>query len=307
MDEENRNQVIQKINTGSKFYRFEDGSDEPIIIRVIHSSPDRGNCRCKLPDGRKVFIDNEKLLSDYTMLKPDGLVTVSVVSVEHTKDVIVTFSKMPLLGNLPEVVCRQYAFDLFANTDFNRDIFYAGICVTQKTCPANIKFEDMLRCDGVIKSIGLAIYLDDGLDDIIGLFRQEEYDNILKDLKKMAYNNPPVMHINVPPYNLKINAGFHSSLRELLMINGFMSEIRNTLGIYEFPIALGGFDELTYLNREFLEQALNHKVGRTYVTPYDKSIDLREITKDYVLGTSLYENQANNNTVYIIGYDKLSE
>ena len=74
--------AIPKIYSGTKFFRYIEGRDEPEIIR-IYNMPKENSKTNKLSyfdsEGNRKRMTLERLLRDYKMLKVDGFIMFSIV------------------------------------------------------------------------------------------------------------------------------------------------------------------------------------------------------------------------------------
>lgn len=283
---------IHKIHTGSKFYLYAEGSTEPEVIRIRNIDYDKSIVKYFDSDNNKKKMSYDDLRNKYKMLAPDGLISFSTVQVNENDDVIVALKPFPRktedldhMSNMPYAICRQMSADFFAN-NFDPDDPLFGVSVSQDTCPANIDFNLMLACTGLYYSKMVAVYLDDTLDDILGLFDNSKFDAVLEGLTHKYYNNKSVV----------------GSLRKLLDINNFMYDFRKCFKIMEIPFEVDEEVEgLSRENTEYLSKELKVNILETYLIRYSRTIDFSKIRRDYILAASAQEDF---NKIYLIGYDK---
>jgi len=277
-------------NIGQKLYRVND-NNELEIVRIIKISDNE----YILDNGNKM--SQSQLDTDYVMLNGDGLLSFNIVQLgknEKSKDVIVTLHRkddIKLNNNIPYMACRQCIYDSFASVGQKfSDNIYMGLSMTQDNCPENVPFNSMLACDGLIYSEVIKIYMDDSLDTILSLINVDKYDEVLNTMFKQN----ELMDNNVYAYA--------SSLKELLEMNYFMYDFRQSYKIESMPIETLSYDneskELYIKDKEIISEILRIKMFRTYVMEFSKEIDLDEIKRSYVLIAT------EDNKVYIIGYDK---
>ena len=286
----------RKIYTGSKFYRYNEGSDEPEVIRIRNIDYDKDLVKYTNSDGTKDKISYSDLSRNYKMLAPDGLISFSCVEVNQNPDVIVALKPFPktdkdweTMNNLPYAICRQMVTDFFAYGSVipEEDDIILGVSVSQETCPTNIDFNLMLACTNLQFNKMIAIYLDDTLDIILSLFDNSRFDNIFKELKSRYPDTK----------------GIVSSLKELLTENEFMYDFRKCFKIVEIPFAVDEESEgLCQQNIDYLSKELKINIIETYLVRYSRTIDLSKIKRDYIIVTSAQENHKN---VYLVGYDKI--
>lgn len=290
--------LLNKI--GVKFYRYNDGEDYPEIIRI-----------CKVDEVKKTIqvldskFNKKKItledIDKYRQLNPDGIISISIVKNGNISDVIVSlgrFNNNEHDGNLPYAVCRQLIYDVFSNLARKTEgVVYAGMSISQETCPANINFKDSLLCDKLIDNRSLSVYLDDTLDDILRLISTKKYDSILRNLYELSKSTD--LGTFEPG---TIGLGFCSSFRELLEKNNFMYDFRRAFKIIDVPHPIVEEDEaLSIQNVIYLENELKFNIMETYLIKYTKEIDLRTIKRNYMLVSSSAEN---NKSIYIVAFDK---
>lgn len=286
--------MMHKIYTGSKFYRFEEGSETPEVIRIRNVDYDKNIVKYTDSNNKKCKINYTELNSKYKMLAPDGLVSISIVQVDQNPDVIVALKAFPkndkeynIMNNLPYAICRQMVTDFFSlGSAVSEDDIIFGVSVSQDTCPANIDYNLMLACTGLDFNKMIAVYLDDTLDTILSLFDNSRFDKVFESLSEKYHGVK----------------GIVKSLRDLLVENNFMYDFRKCFKIIEIPFSIDEETEgLNSANIDYLMKELKVNIIETYVVRYDRTIDLSKIKRSYVLATSAQENHEH---VYLIGYDK---
>ena len=283
---------IHKIHTGSKFYRYAEGSMEPEVIRIRNIDYDKGIIKYFDSDNNKCKMSYDNLINKFKMLTPDGLISFSSVQVNENPDVIVALKVFPKknedldkMTDLPNVICRQMVVDFFAN-NINPDDNILGVSVSQETCPSNIAFNLLLACSGVYFSKMVAVYLDDTLDIILSLFDNSRFDSVLEELNTRYPDTK----------------GIANSLEVLLRSNNFMYDFRKCFGIIEIPFKVNeDIEGLSAENIEYLSKELKVNILETYLIRYSRTIDISKIKRDYVLVASAQEAF---DKVYIVGYDK---
>lgn len=286
--------MMHKIYTGSKFYRFEEGSETPEVIRIRNVDYDKNIVKYTDSNNKKCKINYTELNSKYKMLAPDGLVSISIVQVDQNPDVIVALKAFPksdkeynTMNNLPYAICRQMVTDFFSlGSSVSEDDIIFGVSVSQDTCPANIDYNLMLACTGLDFNKMIAVYLDDTLDTILSLFDNSRFDKVFESLSEKYHGVK----------------GIVKSLRDLLVENNFMYDFRKCFKIIEIPFSIDEETEgLNSANIDYLMKELKVNIIETYVVRYDRTIDFSKIKRSYVLATSAQEN---HERVYLIGYDK---
>lgn len=284
------------IFTGSKFYRYKENSDKPEIIRIysIPSEKSRSDSVIYLDEnGDKKRMSLGYLQDNYKMLRADGMIMFSIVSVLDGPDVIVALQNLKSGNtNSPYAVCRQSIYDVFSNIpNTNENMPYVGVSISRDTCPANIVFEDCMACSGLKFSKSIIVYIDDTLDGILNLFSNNIYNKALISCKKTIQNSD----------KSKVFRGLNTSLKDLLVNNNFMADFRKCFKIMEIPFHINeDAEELSTENILFLEKELKCNIMETYIIKYTKEIDLDSIKRDYILVSSAADQFKD---VYIVGYD----
>lgn len=288
----------QAIIRGTKYFRYEADQDEPEIIRVRSFDETSKEVKYFDKDGNKKTMTLENLKSRYKMLKPDGLLNVTIVKVGIGSDVITSIvSYDDRTAELPFAVCRQCIYDIFTNMTSRMNKTILGLSINRDSCPSNINFKDVFMCEGVKETATIMVYLDDVLDDILKFLNVKKYDTVLRTTAQQIRAN----------YMTFQNSGLCETYRDLLEINHFMYDFRKCFGIVELPYYIenqlyhgGDADHLSFDNVLYLEDLIKRNIMATYVVKYTREIDLRTIRRDYILASSAMEDHKN---IYIVGYD----
>lgn len=290
-----------KSYVGVKYFR--EIEDDTEIIRVVNDK-DPSNFKCK-PEGsnNNIRMSKKKLLDEYTRLTPDGIIYFNIVDVGEIQDVMIMMYRREDIekkSNTPYIICRQNITDLFANTinpDYNNLI--VGLAISEKSRPEKVPMETLLACDGVKKICAVNIYMDDTLDSILKMIKSKDYDNVLTGLfvDHIRYKYEDDMH----EYLMKrVVDGYSKNLRCLMEDNEFMYEFYTGFNIYpvNFTITEGELEKQTMLLSHSLMMStiLMRKIISTLVIPYDKSIDLKRIERDYALIVD------KSDKIYIVAY-----
>ena len=283
------------ILSGTKFYRYIENQENPEIIRVYNIPSQKMR-----PKDSVIYLDEEGnknrmslgyLNDNYKMLKPDGVIIFTIVTVMNGPDVIVALQDTRSGHTEPYAICRQSIYDTFSNiTNTNENMEFVGMSISRDTCPANIRFEDCMACTGLKFNNSVAIYIDDTLDSILGLFSNTKYDKALEESKKVIESS-----------DNKVFLGLNTTLKDLLISNNFMADFRKCFKIMEIPFHIDRESEsLSIENILFLENALKCNIMETYVVKYTKEIDLSSIKRDYTLVSSAADQFKD---LYLVGYD----
>lgn len=288
---------MRKIYSGTKFFRYIDGQDSPEMVRIYSTPSEKSKSDSVLyfdKDGNKKRMSLEYLLGNYKMLKVDGLIMFSIVSIGEAPDVIVALQDLKSDQPSPYAICRQGISDVFSNMTKKTDVAcYVGISISRDTCPADINFDETMVCTDLKYYKPIAVYIDDTLDDILKLFSNKRFDNALIECKKAAEK--------ANQNNEKVFLGFNNTLKELLEANTFMYDFRKCFNITELPFSINEESEiLSAENVLFLEHELKVNIMETYVIKYSKEIDLSSIKRNFILASSAQDNFSD---LYIVGYD----
>lgn len=278
---------MKDIMIGDIFYKKDNNGNVDIIrIKKFKNS----KVVSVLRDTELYSMAYNTILNEYTRLNPHGYITFNIVSMQDTKDVIVTLTRRNDVifenDNVPYATCRQNIANLFAEQIIiNSDIHFVGISITKDTTPEDVPYEMVLACDGLISSDTISYYIDDTLDTILSFIKQDKYDNILKTNNKNIDSNV---------------IGYCNSLKELLIENDFMYDVHTAFTIIEveFETEILEDGSLPKNQREYIEDMLKTEMYATYVIKYDKDIDLSEIKRNHILMCD------KNNEIYILGFDK---
>lgn len=285
--------TTQPIIRGTKYFKYEADQDEPEIIRIRSFDEAKKEVKYFDKSENKKIMTLDDLKSNYKMLKPDGLLNVTIVKTGVLSDVITSVvSYDDRSAELPFAVCRQCIHDIFIAMAYgvNKTVF--GISINRDSCPNNVNFKDVFICSEVKESISIMVYLDDTLDTIFKFLNVKKYDAILR----------------VTADHIKIKYAEHHGVcetyRDLLESNHFMYDFRKCFGIVELPYKIEAKDEytdhLSLNNVVFLENLIKKNIMATYVIKYTREIDLRTIKRNYILASSNAEKHEN---IYIVGYD----
>ena len=281
------------IPKGTKLYRYE--GDKLIVIRVLKHS--NGYYDCKIIEGKTTDLFGEGILvkdteinDEYVTLKEDGIVGFSVLQCEK-KDVMVTIHRKEDANDpIPFALCRQDVVDIFKmySNPPQSGYAWAGISVNRNNCPAEMKMEDFMLCDDILRTEFINIYLDDTLDDILNLVFLDRYNNILARLKKFREGSNII--------------GNCSTLRELLETHNFMYDFHEAFGITEVPFLIN--NDTKHLLIDIIGQMIQKVVREVYIIPYDKTINTKEFERPYMLMTPDWSKcKKEDQKIFIIGYD----
>lgn len=300
MTEVERKQIARFI-PGTTIYKYE--NDVPTIRRIVNRKNNGNEYWFNVCDHlNNIYrIDAKEIIDEWIMLNFDAIITFNVVRVNGSRDVMVCVHPTKTIqSTIPSIVCRQGVVDLFADMSknaqrfINDNINYVGMSIREDTCPANVDFKLMVACDELESTHQVAFYLTDDLDTILRFVpNKTKFNRILANIKSAidAANAKSMQKIY----------GYCSSLEELLKNNRFMYDLHEHFNIKEVPFNIESDEEVITDNRVAILSSILHQpiAGRIFVLPYDKSIDLDSIKRDYVLGIPMNDTSM----MYIIGYD----
>lgn len=264
------------------------------VFRIISKKGDRYKV---LYNGAKVFIPESIIENDCVKLNPDAVMAIAVVETDGLKDVMVNvhLRNKTAFNEKPCIVCRQNVIDIFAVMAKSTDSI--GICISENTIPAGMEIENFVEHEKLIGIREICLYMDDSLDNMLELINTRMYDTLLSNnaaiLKRVNGNDAS-----------KVN-GACMTLRELLKTNDFMHDYHEAFNIVEVPFSLGWEQIIPKKALSDIIVEISHAVPDTvYVVPYDKSRDLRDIKKPYILATADPVKANSSDTgIYIVSYD----
>ena len=101
---------IKSLYPGSKLFKFND--EELNIIRVTSVDVETGKVKYFDSNGKKESSQYDKIINEYTLLKPDGVVMFTIVSIgDGISDVLVALTNTRNINdNLPYAICRQSVY-----------------------------------------------------------------------------------------------------------------------------------------------------------------------------------------------------
>lgn len=199
-------------------------------------------------------------IKGYTPLIPDGLLTFHIVKVytgnkedDFIYDVVVTGAKyfsIQIKDPTPFCICRQCANDIFSQLS-GRTQEYAGISISQSSCPKGANFMEYLSCDEIIYTRIVNIYRGDTIDNILEFIDTDPYDRMLKANYHAHYirENKPKLQFSHK------HKGWCDKLELLLKDNNFQLDLDEMLDILAV-----GFNLSDYI----VEKVLPNTEGETY-------------------------------------------
>lgn len=264
--------------TGLKFYQFKDDSDTSEIIRLMHYDEEKHEYKV-MKDGNTVTISDEELDSKWIKLNPDGVLVFALVQAKDidgnlVPDLMVNLHRIDkdkngLIEKMPYCTCRQAVIDIFALIQQSR--YISGMCISKDTCPPEVDYRSTLAYEKMTKFITIAVYMDDHINDILGLFRHKSYDErlaLIKARDKMGIQ------------------GYQTNLYDFLQNNYFMLDFHKAFDVHEIE-GIKTFDfEDQNTNRVVTDYIIANTQEvpiKLYPIPYSKYIDLKDIKRKYIL------------------------
>ena len=201
------------------------------------------------------------------------------------RDVIVTLHRIVDLNReirIPYIGARQTIVNMFS-APLSNDIYSVplGLCFSNMTCPPNVDFKIIMDCKKVISTQVISVYMDDILEDMIGLINHTNFDNIIRCFKKKW-----------DPNGFK-NVG--NDTYSFLENNGFMNEFNNAFNIISLDGELNDYNLNRTLTRKYSCQI--EVIG---IVPYTYDVDLERVDDrtQYVF----VRNDNNNRKIWVVKY-----
>ena len=280
-----------KIFLGDKFYRFLDDTHVE-NIRITKIKNENTFIATVYPNELqtyKIKLTKKQIEDYYTRIIPDGTLSFCIANLDlGLKDVIVVLYKTDELkegSKLPFCACRQSVTDLFIQPTNNTTSIYAGMSVNRNSIPEGLKMEDILACNEIDESKSISVYMDDELDFWLSLINSSRMDTILLS-----------MSTSVKPNVL----GYCKTVEQLLKENDFMYDFLSAFDIHTVNFKVQTINEFELIPEHVyaLEERFKVQMFKTYVIPYDRTIDMTEIQRNHILIKDI------DNKIYIIAYDK---
>ena len=297
---------------GSKWYRY-DKDGNLVVVRVVRHNSDTNVSVIRLKQKldeiqslEKRKIDIRDLEDEYTMLNPDGYVTFNIVTIGNkedgkpVQDVVVTLHRLKDLntGNkVPYAVCRQNVINTYSTVIMKHSTDWeVGMTMSVETIPEGIDYNIMTACNTCDKVIAVAAYLDDNLEDILGLVKPKdlhEYDFVLNELYKDHINNIPKL-FREEACKAPIHKGYCRYLAQLLDYTDFMYDFERAFGIakindieindecIEQGDLINGFI-MKKPQLEIIEKAYGFKFINPIFMLFDKDINIDELSDEVAL------------------------
>jgi hypothetical protein len=281
---------------GLKLFKQKENSDDFDIIRVtrIYNTE---KVRVTDSEGNNIKKTLEEIRDEgYTVLQSIGVVSFSTVTIGKNSDVIVTLLRRvdALTGlTVPCVICRQSVTDFFYNILAQEyDHGMVGVSVSDKTCPSNIEYAQLLACNDITYSDMVNIYYDDTIDSLLQCINEVKFNDVLRELysKHVEAVNNPILKLK------KFDSGWCTDIKTLLVSNNFWIDVDQAFNITDVDIDLDNYiiekkDEagMAYESLKpevlkFFSHTFEINMVDCIITPYGYDIDLGEYhNENYVL------------------------
>lgn len=294
----NKNSKLYKYPIGAYFFKYE--NDDLILLRLWKVKDKNRYIMKDIKEDKNVRLTKEQF-ETFTMLEPDGLI-VHVLASDPMQgiDTICMLYKLEDIDNnvsVPYAVCRQNIidpFEMLLNNDPNK--IYVGVSISRDTAPEGFDYPSVCTAAGIREQRIHFVYRDDSLDDILKFANQTIYNKGLKIIKDHMDEADNVKYI-----------GFKSTYKELLEENDFMYDFRRAFGIIRINLDINtsierwtddGIYKFDYKEIQVIESITKHQVIDPILIKYDRTIDLEEIKRHYII----FEDA--NKRIYIMSYDK---
>ena len=299
---------------GCRVFKNEDGKLE--VLKII-SFVNKDTARVMNLDSYKTFkIPFESLLNEYTLLKPDGRITFSIVNLaNNVQDVIACMHIENSINNddtnLPYCVCRQNVINVYNEIIKKYDTnTFVGMTMSVESVPEGIDYKMMLACNSIEHFISIAYYMDDKLSDILKCIRKISlYDSVLENLYMDNYNKllktnkylaetEDILHQST-------YGGYCRTLEDLLELHEFMYDVRRAFGIAtlenmsiaENRIDKDGTIKLNANELEKITESYGFEIYRYILIKFAKDISIEKISSKYLMFADMNEN------IYLMIYE----
>lgn len=293
------------VTIGTKFYKYEE--DNLLTYRLLNFKD--GEYKLKILSGGKgrVSVNEETLNTHYVRLNPDAFLNMMTTVVHDKtgdiKDVFACVNKATDMLNgkqVPALILRQNCMSDSKNAFARNMDIYVGDCFREDTIQDNMKMEDLMEFDEIIKSHSISLYVDDTIGDIFECIPgnvKKEFEDTLKAIKSANTN--------------KLIKGYVATLNELFDENNFLLNYRALFNIMQvdFPIYIGeksyDAEDNIILNKKQhkrLEDALSQHIKVIAVLKYDKDIDISRIVSFTHIMVS-----DKSGIIYLIAFQKISD
>lgn len=282
---------------GAYFYKYE--NNELILLR-LYKVKTKNRFLFRDDNNKKVFLTKQQF-EEFTMLEPDGVIVHMLASDPNQGvDTLCFLHKMSDIDNNiaePYAVCRQNIidpFEMILNNDPNKT--YVGVSISKDTAPEGFDFKSVCLAAGIRDQRICFVYKDDSFEDIMSFVNEEIYDKTLKIIKDHMNEQDMIKFI-----------GFKDTYRELLTENDFMYDFRRAFNIVRINFTIdtsieswteNGIYKISDKEIRIIEGITKHQILDPVLIKYDKSVDLDEIKRSYIVFEDL------NKKIYVVSFEK---
>ena len=293
----NRESKLYKYPIGAYFFKYE---GEDLILLRLYKVKDKNRFIFKDSNKKKILLTKEQM-EQFAMLQPDGLI-IHVLASDSNQgiDTLCMLYKMEDIDNNinePYAVCRQNIvdpFEILLNNDPNKT--YVGVSISKDTAPPEFDFKSVCLAAGIREQKIHFVYKDDSFEDIMSFVNEPLFDKALSIIKNHMDDSDLIKFV-----------GFENSYRDLLINNDFMYDFRRAFQIVRIKFAIDnsldrwtedGIYKISHEEIQIIEGITKHQVINPILIKYDKTVDLSEIKRSYILFEDI------NKDIYVISYEK---
>jgi hypothetical protein len=290
MSEQNANTLL-----GCKLFKEREDSDFDIVRITRIYSPEKVRVTDSEGNNTKRLV-RELREEGYSVLESIGVISFSTVSINNNNDVVVTLLRRAdaMAGvNVPCVICRQSVTDFFYTLlSEEYDHGMVGVSVSDRTCPTNINYAELLACNEILYSDMVNIYYDDTLNTVLECVNTIKFNDVLRKLyeKHVDATNNPVLKLK------KADKGWCSDIKLLLEQNNFWIDVDQSFGITDVDFEIDNYiiekkdeAEQSYYSLpsdllQFFSSTFQINIVDCIISEYGYDIDLAEYrNENYVL------------------------
>lgn len=256
-------------------------------------------------DDKKYIVSEEELNSKYIKLVPDAFLNIMITKeLEYmdtdVEDVYFCVNRACDLtngNNIPALILRQNCYSITKNivspVDMINQKVYVGELQTIMTTGKE-ELKAMMEYEEIIKSLSIAIYIDDSEEDILSCIPnnfRKSVESTLAYIKSTLGNTAE---------------GCCDTIKQLWDENDFIGHLKSIFNIVQidFPIILGkesynseGDIVLNNKQIEKIQDLVRRYISDVKVIKYDKDLDVSKIvTKSHVMVCDT------DNEIYLIAY-----
>lgn len=254
------------------------------------------------------------MMHEYQILKSDGILSVSVVTLSFTdnknrkvRDIRLIWFKNDSVIDEPDfykptVIASQALADVYATMIGGEE--RVGISVPTNALPTGYTVNNFLIFDEVLTSKMYHIYKTDTLNMIANLTGDNDVKRVLIELygarEQYLIHNKPFFDRNIYRTNLD---GYCRTYKRFLRYTGFVNDLRNSIGISNVSFEIEEGQE-SLDNEQKQEVSVLYggiRIEKTFIYNFKYDIDLSKIKMKYLMIMD------NKEKLYVIGYTEYPE